>query len=169
MIAVALALVSQIYKMDIQIHLIDLGHPRIKALFCALILGWPLPWINVLKDIQMVKIFFDIWLLMLLRCWDTSISSTSSATEWPTRPCSDLPDFLQLVSWPSHKISLKAHLPFGAFANNVAQYLGLRPATALASSVVFSWPVQTLVQLHSPSSSVSVSSTSPPDIYMRLF
>ena len=72
MVAVALALVSQIHNMDI----------------------------------KMVKIFFHSWWLMLLRCWGTSSSSSSSATEWPTRPCSDLPDFLQLVSLPSHTICL---------------------------------------------------------------
>ena len=40
---------------------------------------------------------------MLLRCWGTSSLSSSSATEWPTRPCLDLQDFLQLV-WPWHNI-----------------------------------------------------------------
>ena len=50
-------------------------------------------------------IFFDSWCLMLLRCWDTSSLSSSSAIEWPTRHCLALLDFLQLV-WPWHNISL---------------------------------------------------------------
>ena len=64
------------------------------------------------------------------------------------------------------QFTITHNLPFGAIANDVIsapQYLGLRPAMVLGSSLGSSWTVQTLVQLHSPSSSASVSpTTSPP-------
>ena len=66
------------------------------------------------------------------------------------------------------QFTITHNLPFGAIANDIIsapQYLGLRPAMALGSSLGSSWTVQTLVQLHSPSSSASVSPTTSHQIH----